>query len=427
MEGPTPKAVHLTHNQSGLRDYWAVAMLHGSPAEALFGDAEAHRVIEGERTLHFASGTRFSYCNQNFRILSDILEERTGRGFAELLRTRIFDRAGMGSAFLAADTRAMPDGSEGYEGDVPVGFRPAVNRILWTGDAGLGASMDDMIAWERHIDATRDDSNALYSRLSVPVTFNDGQKATYGFGLGRSSEFGRALTSHGGGLRGWRSQRLYMPGERVSVVVMMNHLSDASVAVMDVLAAVFDETRPKPDANRTAPDWLGAYVEPETGLAVRLDSTLPGQVRLRFGHSPEQLDLQADGSARNARGIGLRMGDGGLWMDRPNENFSSCLRRLDGEPTKDVAGHYRCGELDAEITVVDTGGTLYGGFSGFLGQGRMELLEPVGPDVWMIPCPRALDHTAPGDWTLAFRREDGRVVGIDVGCWLARGLKYERV
>ena len=31
--------------------------------------------------------------------------------FAELLRTHIFDRAGMGGAFLAADTRAMPDGT----------------------------------------------------------------------------------------------------------------------------------------------------------------------------------------------------------------------------------------------------------------------------------------------------------------------------
>ena len=140
-----------------------------------------------------------------------------------------------------------------------------MNRILWTGDAGLGASMDDMIAWEQHIDATREDANALYSRLSVPVTFSDGKRATYGFGLGRSTEFGRALTSHGGGLRGWRSQRMYVPAERVSVVVMLNHLSDASAAAMDVVAAVLDETRPKPDASRPAPDWLGAYIEPETG------------------------------------------------------------------------------------------------------------------------------------------------------------------
>jgi D-aminopeptidase len=422
-----PGALHLCHNQSGLRDYWAVAMLHGSPAEAPFGDAEAARVIGGERTLHFTPGTRFSYCNQNFRILSDILRERTGRGFGELLRTRIFDRAGMESAFLAADTRAMPDGTEGYEGTRADGFRPARNRILWTGDAGLGASMDDMIAWERHIDATRDDPNALYSRLSVPATFADGGPATYGFGLGRSTEFGRALTSHGGGLRGWRSHRMYMPSERLSIVVMFDHLSDAQAAALDVLAAVLDAERPKPDANLPTPDWLGAYIEPETGLVVRIDAPSPGRVRLRYGHSDEQLDLQPDGTARASHDIRLRPGDGGLWLDRPNENQSSCLRPLQGAPATDVAGRYRCDELDAEITIEDSGGVLYGGFSGFLGRGRMELLEPVGADVWMLPCLRGLDHTAPGDWTLAFRREDGRVAGAEVGCWLARRLVYQRV
>ena len=92
-------------------------------------------------------------------------------------------------------------------------------------------------------------------------------------------------------------------------------------------------------------------------------------------------------------------------------------------------GRYRCEELDAELTVVDAGGVLYGGFSGFLGQGRDgDCSVPVGPDVWVLPCPRALDHTPPGDWTLAFRRDaSGEVSGVEVGCWLARRLDYARV
>ena len=118
-----PGAETLCHNQSGLRDYWAVAMLHGAPAESAFGDTEAARVIAGTSTLQFVPGTRYSYCNQNFRILSDILQERTGRSFAELLQARIFEPAGMASAFLAVDTRAMPDGTEGYEGTQAAGFR----------------------------------------------------------------------------------------------------------------------------------------------------------------------------------------------------------------------------------------------------------------------------------------------------------------
>jgi len=426
LEEPSPGALHLCHNQSGLRDYWAVAMLHGSPAEAPFGDAEAARVISGTRTLQFDPGARYSYCNQNFRILGDILEERTGRGLAELLRTRIFDPVGMETAFLAADTRAMPDGAEGYEGSQAAGFRAAENRILWTGDAGMGASLDDMIAWEKHIDATRDDADSLYRRLSRPVAFADGAPATYGFGLGRGRDLGRDITSHGGGLRGWRSMRLYAPSDRVSVVVMFNHLSHAHIAAAELFAAALGEDRAAP-TEYACPAWLGAYVEPQTGLATRVEWAGAGQVRLRFGHSAELIEMRADGSA-GAKGPQLRSTAEGLWMDRPQENQSSRLRPLSGEGPRDVAGRYHCRELDAEVTVVDAGGALYGAFSGFLGQGRMELLDPVGFDVWVIPCPRALDFTPPGDWTLAFERDgNGAPSRVRVGCWLARNLIYDRV
>ena len=428
LREPPPTALHLCHNQSGLRDYWAVAMLHGSPAEAPFGDNEAGRIIGATRTLQFSPGTQFSYVNQNFRLLSDIAQSRTGRRFADMLRDRIFDPAGMDTAFLAADTSAMPDGTVGYEGSVERGFRAAENRILWTGDAGLGASLNDMIAWERTIDAARDDGDALYGKLSARVTFSTGDEAAYGFGLSRSMEFGRHVVGHGGALRGWRSHRLYVPSERVSVVVLFNHMADAHQAAMDLLGAILDADEPPPDA-MPPPPWLGAYVEPETGLSARIEAAGPGKIRVRFGHTPEMLDLFPDGSAGRGDGTRLRIGgDGRLWMDRPRENWRVPLIRLDGASTRDVAGRYRCEELGADVVVEDTNGVLYGAFSGFLGQGRMEMLDPVGPDVWALPCPRALDHTPPGDWTLGFSRDqNGRVTSVNVGCWLARSLHYARI
>ena len=88
-------------------------------------------------------------------------------------------------------------------------------------------------------------------------------------------------------------------------------------------------TSPPRAAALPAPDWLGAYTEPETGLAVRIEAAADGQMRLRYGHFPDRLDLQADGTASSAsRSVRLRPGDGGLWMDRPYENQSSRLRPL---------------------------------------------------------------------------------------------------
>jgi D-aminopeptidase len=58
----------------------------------------------------------------------------------------------------------------------------------------------------------------------------------------------------------------------------------------------------------------------------------------------------------------------------------------------------------------------------------MELLEPIAQDLWALPCPRALDHTPPGDWTLDITRDAaGVATGVTLGCWLARGLRYRRV
>jgi len=417
-----PTTLDLCHNQSGLRDYWAVAMLHGSPVEAPFGDAEAAAVIAGTRSLHFAPGTRYSYVNQNFRMLSDVVAARTGRGFGELLRKYLFEPAGMGSAILAADTRAMPDGTEGYEGNVASGFRAAENRIYWTGDAGLGACLDDMIAWEKFVDASRDEAGSVYARLAAPVGFADGAPAAYGFGLSRLPVCGRAATGHGGALRGWRSQRFYLPGERLSVVVMFNHMADAGAAARQLAAAALDEPVVAAAAGLPGPAWLGDYMVAETGLVARVSRAADGKVALGYGYPAEHLALNEDGSAGD-EGTRLRPGPGGLWMDRPAENFSGLLTPVAGGPAGAIGGRYYCEELDAELTISDSGGVFYGAFSGFLGQGRMEALQHVGGGVWTLPCPRALDHSPPGDWTLAVRA-DGE---IEVGCWLARGLRYRSV
>ncbi len=49
---------------------------------------------------------------------------------------------------------------------------------------------------------------------------------------------------------------------------------------------------------------------------------MAGQVRLRYGHAADQIDLRPDGRAQR-EDVRLRLGVGGLWMDRPQENHSS--------------------------------------------------------------------------------------------------------
>ncbi len=425
LQGVAPTALHMAHNQSGLRDYWATAMLCGSPVEASFDEAQARHLIALTSSLHFTPGTQYSYCNQNFRLLGDVVAERAGEDFATLLRTRIFDRAGMPSARLCADTSVMPDGTVGYEGTLETGFRPAVNRVHWTGDAGIGASLDDMIAWERHIDATRDDASSLYQRQSAPNRFADGAVARYAFGLGHVEMLGIKGTGHGGGLRGWRSIRFYLPSERISVVVLFNHMADPRRAALDLLAQLVP-TPTKSGAGGSATPWEGRYQEPGTGLVVRLEPTREQSVNLHFaGLTPETLGLGRDDEARGGNVL-LRRTDAGIRMERTGDNLSGVLIPVTGEAALDVGGVFQSDEYAADFTCVSDGGGVYGAFSGYLGTGLMQPMIPVGTDLWRLPMPRALDHSPPGDWTVRFVREDAGVVAAEIGCWLARRVMFRR-
>ncbi len=420
-----PSATLLAHNQSGLRDYWALTALAGSPVEAPFTEAQARRLVDRTETLQFAPGTRYSYCNHNFRLLGDMISQRAGRNLGELMRHYVFDRAGMPTARLNADTSVVPGFTVGYEGSQAEGFRPAVNRITWTGDAGVSASLDDLIAWERHIDATRDNPESIHARLAVPVAFADGAAAGYGWGLSRGKLLGRSVIGHGGGLRGWRSFRFYAPAERISVVVLFNHMEDPRAAASQVFAAALGEDIP---AMATGPqiDWAGRYIDPETGLAARVDAMLNGQAALHFAGHPEVVAPTAQGDFA-AGSLRLRPEGGRLRMVRGGDNIDTLLEPVAGAAPMDVAGRYRSAEFGADITVAETGGTLYAACSGELGEGAMVPLIPYAADTWLMPCPRSLDFSAPGDWTLTFERAGGEVTGLRVGCWLARRIAYRRV
>lgn len=425
METARPPVSRLCHNQSGLRDYWALTVLHGAFGDGVFRRSDARQVLGRMRTTHFAPGSRYSYSNGNFRILSDLIEARAGRPLADLYRERIFDKAGMERAELIPDTATTADGAVGHEGNADVGFFPATNRILWTGDAGISASLDDMLAWERFIDAGRDDETSLYRRLSRPQTFVDGAPAPYGFGLAHHRIGDLAYTGHGGALRGFRSYRLYMPAERLSVVVMLNHEGNAEGEALRLLKAGLGLPEPAPQGEAADPAWAGRWLEPETGLLLTVERR-HGAVDASFAGGAERLVIGTDGVARSAAMVLARQGDD-VSLARWRENLTALAKPVAGEARAAIAGRYRSGEIDGTLEIVDAGGAFHAIFTGFLGTGEPHPLYPVGEDVWAMPTRRTMDAPAPGDWTVRIRRDGGTVAGLSIGCWLARNVPYAKL
>lgn len=427
LHGDRPTTFDLANNQSGLRDYWALTVLCGAKPEGDFRPADAVTLLGLTRSLHFAPGSAYSYSNGNFRLLATAIEQKTSRPFGDFLVDRIVRPAGMESALFAAETGDLPGGAIGYEGTVATGWRPGINRIHWTGDAGLCASIDDMIAWERFIDRTRDNSDGIYAKLSRPVTFSDGSPAAYGLGLVHKTLWGRAMTGHGGAIRGWRLQRFWVPSERLSVAIAFNHESDSQAAAIHVLAGALGESdAPAPSNASLANEFVGTWLDAETGLLLDVTQNTDNTLGATYDGTTEILSAGTDGVARGPTTTLAREG-GAIRIDRPGDAIHALALPVTNQPAGDISGTYRLAEFESELDIVNTGGSWFAGFKGFLGQGPMMPLLPVGTDVWRLVCNRSLDAPPPGGWTVRVRRSaGGQAEMLIVGCWLARNVEFKR-
>jgi len=447
---------HLCDNQSGVRDYWAATVLCGAKPEDRF-DMPNHGPRLREmllQSLHFEPSTEYSYSNLNFYIVARLLEHATGRSFAELVKKYIFDPAGMTTACLPPAEQPPPP-CVGYEGDEKKGYMPAINGIEWAGDAGIVASLDDMVAYEQHLQSlweqahsSKDGTKNWYQAEAEPHIFADGKDtpAKYRMGLAHGKIQDKVLIfGHGGALRGFRLMRSHAPAERLSVVVLFNHEASSKEAADFVMQRVLGlpiETAEQSKgfvAEPPNPAWAGEFLDRDTGLRVNVElgeDPAKGKVKITYVPATETIKLTSASTAESP-GMKAKIEGDVLTVHRIVENRVLVGHRIKPAPAlgtvvvaaagPDIAGKYRCDMLNSTLSITGSGSILYGVFEGFMGRGPAHLMKPLGENVWVLACPRGIDSAPPGDWTLVFEQEDGKVKGFRIGCWLTRKVDYRRV
>ncbi|KAB8235833.1 beta-lactamase/transpeptidase-like protein [Aspergillus alliaceus] len=425
------RIAHLCNNQSGIRDYWAMSMFWGAHPDGGFKLGEdAKKTLDRTRSLHFEPGTQYAYCNLNFHVLARVVEKVSGSKLGDLLDERLFSLAGMKTATLCEDNANLPPPCVGYEGCESFGFVPATNCMQWSGDAGVVASLKDMVAYESYLDKSWDNPHSLYRAVAREQSFKDGTAARYGYGLAHGTVGGVVTIGHGGALRGFRLHRLHAPSERLSVVVMLNHQADAEEVADHILKSVlklFGHQLPFLKTAKPSPDWVGTFFDPDAQLAVEVSYGSPGQVIVSYTGGDETLTCvdEVNGQSTTMKG---KIDRDILTIHRLVDNRVVNARRVGSsqEPPKEhYIGKYRCAEIDSTFYCSGAGGMLYGAFDGFLGQGPAHLMRYLGDDIWALSCPRGLDAPAPGNWTVVFKRDGhGYITSVVIGCWLARKVVF---
>ncbi|MEM6834136.1 MAG: serine hydrolase [Pseudomonadota bacterium] len=410
---------HALTNQSGIKDYWCLAMAMGALPESEFARADTDRLLESALSPDFAPGTRFAYSNTNFALLGRVLEAVHDKPFPALIKDKLFGPLGMDSSFVPASTSVpLPNELTGYEPD----GRVAITNIHWEGDAGVVSTAHDMSRWQLAILDLDHPWASLFQRMTAPGHYADGARAPYRFGIRRRVRGGQLELAHFGGLRGWRSASLLQPSTGTGVVLFHNHMADPAPPAQALLDIAVNAPRPAEDtgvdgpeiAHETAHETTQVLYDDRAGLAATATQK-GGEMTVRCG---SQSWTFVDGDLRSETNDGGRFNpqNGSFHMTLARDNVSMQLRPL-SQKTQPRLGTYRSDILESDIVIDETLR-----FIGPLGTSEPYSIKWLYDDLALVDCVRALDYDPPGQFTLAFDE-----AGLRLGCWSFQNIRFDKV
>lgn len=243
----------LMGHTSGLRDSMTVGMmLNGHDARLTDRDlVDAYRTIDD---FEFAPGTRWSYNNGGYILLTAAIEAIAGASLDDVLRTRIFEPVGMVDTLLRRwDTGFVPN-SATLHFFTPEGFTRDAMGMEISGAGGMVSTMDDMLRWLKHMDSPVVGSAETWRLMKAPHRLTNGTSTGYGLGLVTDTYRGVTTLSHGGGVMAGNSQMIKVPAAGLDISIATNR---ADVSAADLANRIID----------SCIEGLGPAPRPATGGA----------------------------------------------------------------------------------------------------------------------------------------------------------------
>jgi len=241
---------HLLNHTSGLPDYEDL-MPPADPALSLeqvqISDAGVLELLKKQESGKSAPGTKWAYSNSGYVLLGLVVEQASGRPFAEFLRDRIFGPLKMTGT--VAYEHGRNDVSNRAFGHSREGLRWLETDQSPTsatlGDGGVYSSLSDLAKWDealrRHTLLSEPEMRLALTpvrALDRQPTEPDGAPADYGFGWFLNPWKGHARMWHYGETSGFRTAIHRFTGDGLTVVVLCNR-TDLDAGALALKAAEF--------------------------------------------------------------------------------------------------------------------------------------------------------------------------------------------
>jgi CubicO group peptidase (beta-lactamase class C family) len=223
---------HLLGHTSGLIDYES---LIPDDFEGQVSDRDALRSMYEVNHTYFEPGTQYRYSNTGYAMLAVLIENFSGKSFADFLEENIFEPLGMnGTVAYQRGISTVSNRAFGYtvaDGQVSFSDQSSTSAVL--GDGGIYTSVLDYLKWDR----------ALYTEnLLSAVLLKEMWTAGLGdYGLGWRVDVvdGHRRLHHDGSTSGFRNYVIRYPDDHLTVLVLTNRRGPAVKSLAENVAALF--------------------------------------------------------------------------------------------------------------------------------------------------------------------------------------------
>lgn len=221
------KLRHLLNHTSGLGSYTDRADFFQGVTKPVA--PEALIVSMSKDKTEFVPGTNYKYCNSGYFLLAEIVAKVSGQPFADYLRTTFFEPLGLKDTGIFVNANPPANAATGYSVNKDKATVALDWDMSWAGGAGaIYSTVGDLCRWTEALHAGKVLNAASLKAMTTPPPPSPGQDSSeYGFGLVMSDFEGLPAIWHNGGLQGWSSNLVWLPGQKVVLVALGNALPPA--------------------------------------------------------------------------------------------------------------------------------------------------------------------------------------------------------
>lgn len=171
-----------------------------------------------DKPLEFPPGSSMKYSNSGYVLLGYLIEKVSGQSYQQFLQDNIFTPLAMKDSGYDVNAQVTARRAVGYspgpKGPVVADY---LDMSIPFAAGGLYSTTEDLLRWQRGLFGGKLLSAASLAKMTTPF------KEHYAFGLGvGTAGNGQKLFEHGGGVNGFNTKMLYVPEQRLTVIVLAN-------------------------------------------------------------------------------------------------------------------------------------------------------------------------------------------------------------